>query len=125
MGCDSCIANCSTCICGNSSALAIPSSIYLEKSNTSYYHYEQTNSIVVPNPTTGETVVKLNYNENGIITLIITDMRGNQIYTTTMNKESNEISLKFNTQEFSNGVYNYLILLDGNKISSGTFIRSN
>ena len=74
---------------------------------------------VYPNPTNGEVVIKLASNENA--TLVVTDMAGKVVATTTLSFASG--AANFSTDGFENGMYLFNLTTDNGSTAQFTVIK--
>jgi len=124
---------------GNKSGLTIMNSSYIKKDLTEFKPYcdkvlalipppaekvEDQNSILsndlcliletVPNPASNFTRVKYQINENSEISLILYDNQGKRIKTVVAGRQTEGINfIKIGTSELQEGMYFYIILIDG------------
>jgi hypothetical protein len=71
---------------------------------------------VLPNPSTGNSLINLKLNKSGYVNLKITDQLGNEIQTLVNTFMSEGIyNLKYDASSLSSGVY-YLVLRSGNSV---------
>ncbi len=83
---------------------------------------EETGAIdgtVYPNPTNGEVVIKLASNENA--TLVVTDMAGKVVATTTLSFASG--AANFSTDGFENGMYLFNLTTDNGSTAQFTVVK--
>ncbi len=79
------------------------------------------NSIVIPNPSEGEVIIKYSSIITGKIKLEIYDELGNLIYMKSLNKDDIELSIPVSLIDIGDGIFYYRIKNGNNIINNGIF----
>ncbi len=85
------------------------------------YHKESSllNSVITPNPNSGQITLKLNGTATGALKFEITDISGNIKFEKEVVKNSDEFVIDFNLSNFSNGNYYYRVTQNNVVLSNG------
>ena len=83
--------------------------------NSEYNSY----SYCVPNPADNNFDIHLLSNIQGSVNLKISDILGNILYFSIVNKKSDELIIPVNNACLTNGIYFYQLFVDNNYISKG------
>jgi hypothetical protein len=77
--------------------------------------------VVYPNPANNHLTIQFESEKTGVFNLEIYDISGNKIYEKPISKLGESTYIELNLSSFSNGIYNYSILLDGKTGITGKF----
>ena len=78
----------------------------------------------MPNPANGETIIAVNTQHSGAINLTISNMLGQQVYTTQkMANAAGAYSFRVNVSGFNTGVYFYTVTVGDKSVSKKMIVR--